>query len=53
MSHTPTKVRVDTYTHRWECSCGWQSTVCANELATAGAEMVRHMIAHNENGKGD
>jgi hypothetical protein len=40
------RVTVDTYSHRWECECGWLSQVAENGRGEAGAALVRHTLTH-------
>jgi hypothetical protein len=40
------RVTVDTYSHRWECECGWVSQVAENGRGEAGAALVRHTLEH-------
>ncbi len=42
------RVTVDTYSHRWECECGWVSVVAENGRGEAGAALVRHTLEHTE-----
>lgn len=46
MEHQTRRVALDTYDHRFECSCGWRSEGCPNGSPTAGAALVRHMMEH-------
>jgi hypothetical protein len=45
------RVPLDTYTHAFQCECGWTSEGCPNGEATAGAALVRHMVEHYTEGK--
>jgi hypothetical protein len=40
------RVTVDTYSHRFECECGWLSEVAENGRGEAGAALVRHTLTH-------
>ena len=44
VDHLTRRVAVDTYSHRYECRCGWVSDDCANGEPAAGAALVRHII---------
>jgi hypothetical protein len=40
------RVVVDTYSHAFECECGWVSVVAENGRGEAGAALVRHTLTH-------
>jgi hypothetical protein len=44
--HETRRVVLGTYSHRYECTCGWTSEDCPNGNPTAGAALVRHMTEH-------